>query len=64
VLRTLGHVAEGVLSAPTVVARARSLGVDMPISEAVLAVLEGRIAPAQALTELMLRTSRSEYAPA
>ncbi len=60
VLRTLGHVAEGVLSAPTVVARARSLGVDMPISEAVLAVLEGRLAPAQAMAELMSRTSRSE----
>jgi glycerol-3-phosphate dehydrogenase (NAD(P)+) len=64
VLRSLGHVAEGVLSAPTVVARARSLGVDMPISEAVVAVLEGRMAPAQALTELMSRTSRAENAQA
>jgi glycerol-3-phosphate dehydrogenase (NAD(P)+) len=60
VLGTLGHVAEGVLSAPTVVARARSLGVDMPISEAVLSVLEGRMAPARAMAELMSRTSRAE----
>ena len=31
---------------PTVWERARSLGVDMPITEAVVAVLEGRISPA------------------
>jgi glycerol-3-phosphate dehydrogenase (NAD(P)+) len=60
VMRNLGHVAEGVLSAPTVVARARRLGVEMPISEAVLDVLEGRIGPMQAMAELMSRNSRAE----
>ncbi|MBU6261179.1 MAG: NAD(P)-dependent glycerol-3-phosphate dehydrogenase [Burkholderiales bacterium] len=60
VLQALGHVAEGVLSAPTVLARARSLGVEMPITEAVVAVLEGRIAPAEAVVQLMARDARAE----
>ncbi len=60
VLAELGHVAEGVYSAATVVARARSLGVEMPISEAVVEVLEGRIAPQQALWQLMARQPRAE----
>ena len=63
-LAALGHVAEGVYSAATVVRRARALGVEMPISEAVVEVLEGRIAPHQALWQLMSRQPRSErYAP-
>ena len=60
VLRTLGHVAEGVLSAATVLARARALGVEMPITEAVVEVLEGRVAPAQAMVRLMARQARAE----
>ncbi len=56
----LGHVAEGVLSAATVLARARSLGVEMPITAAVVDVLEGRMAPAQAMAALMARHARSE----
>lgn len=60
VLAELGHVAEGVYSAATVVSRARSLGVEMPISEAVVEVLEGRIAPRQALWQLMARQPRHE----
>lgn len=58
----LGHVAEGVPSAPTVLARARSLGVEMPITAAVVDVLEGRVAPAQAMAALMSRHARSEGA--
>lgn len=61
VLQQLGHVAEGVLSAATVLQRARSLGVDMPITEAVVEVLQGRLAPAQALAALMARHARSEF---
>ncbi len=61
VLAELGHVAEGVLSAATVLQRARGLHVTMPITEAVVGVLEGRITPAQALTLLMGRESRSEH---
>jgi glycerol-3-phosphate dehydrogenase (NAD(P)+) len=57
---SLGHVAEGVYSARTVVKRARALGVDMPISEAVVALLEGKTQPAQAVAALMGRGAKSE----
>lgn len=52
---SLGHVAEGVYSARTVVRRARHLGVDMPISAAVVALLDGKLMPAAAVAELMGR---------
>jgi glycerol-3-phosphate dehydrogenase (NAD(P)+) len=61
ILQDLGHVAEGVYSAPTVLARARSLGVDMPITEAVVALLDVRLTARQALQQLMTREARSEY---
>lgn len=57
---SLGHVAEGVYSARTVVQRARTLGVEMPISEAVVALLDGRLQPAQAVAALMGRDPRDE----
>lgn len=57
---SLGHVAEGVYSARTVVHRARLLGVDMPISEAVVALIEGRLKPAQAVAALMGRDPKDE----
>lgn len=60
VLQSLGHVAEGVYSARTVVQRAKSLGVDMPISEAVVALLDGQISPEQALQRLMSRDPATE----
>lgn len=60
ILAHLGHVAEGVLSAATVLRRAQSLGVDMPIADAVAGVLEGRLAPRQALQILMQREARGE----
>ncbi|HPM66456.1 MAG TPA: NAD(P)H-dependent glycerol-3-phosphate dehydrogenase, partial [Piscinibacter sp.] len=60
ILAELGHVAEGVLSAATVLKRAQALNVAMPITEAVVAVLERRITPAQALGLLMGREARSE----
>ena len=60
ILRGLGHVAEGVYSAPMVLQRARAHAVDMPITEAVVAVLEGRLTPASALEQLMRRDARSE----
>ena len=61
ILAELGHVAEGVLSAPTVLQRARSLGVAMPITEAVVGVLQGRVTPAEALAALMGREARPEH---
>ena len=60
ILQRLGHVAEGVLSAATVLARGSSLGVELPITRAVVDVLEGRMTPAQALQQLMRRESRDE----
>ena len=58
----LGHVAEGVYCARTVVQRAAGLGVEMPISQAVVALLDGKIAPAQAVAALMAREPTAELA--
>ena len=60
ILADLGHVAEGVGSAPMVLRRAQALGVDMPITQAVVHVLEGSTTPAQALEQLMGRGARPE----
>ena len=59
-VQTLGHVAEGVRSAPAVRARARGAGVEMPLTEAVCAVLEGRLTPPLALQRLLARDPRRE----
>ena len=60
ILAELGHVAEGVSTAPMVLRRAQALGVEMPITQAVVAVLEGRLTPAQAIEQLMGRDARPE----
>jgi glycerol-3-phosphate dehydrogenase (NAD(P)+) len=60
ILADLGHVAEGVASAATVLQRSRSVGVDMPICSAVVDVLEGRQHPLQAVEQLMGRQPRAE----
>ena len=60
VLRSLGHVAEGVYSAHTVVQRAQHLGVDMPIAQGVMAVLQGQTAPQEAVAALMGRGAKGE----
>lgn len=60
ILAELGHVAEGVYSARTVCRRAAELGVDMPISQAVVAVLEGQLTPPQAVARLMARDAKAE----
>jgi glycerol-3-phosphate dehydrogenase (NAD(P)+) len=59
-LTTLGHVAEGVYSAHTVWQRAQSLGVEMPITQAVVALLEGRLQAREAVQVLMGRGPRGE----
>ncbi len=59
-LARLGHVAEGVSCCRAAVARARELDVEMPISEAVLAVIDGRIGPAEAVRALLSREPRKE----
>jgi len=60
ILAELGHVAEGVSTAPMVLRRAQALDVEMPITQAVAAVIDGRITPALALEQLMGRGARSE----
>ncbi|WCM94260.1 NAD(P)-dependent glycerol-3-phosphate dehydrogenase [Acidovorax sp. NCPPB 2350] len=62
-VQSLGHVAEGVYSARTVVQRARHLGVDMPIAEAVVSLLDGRSAPREAVARLMGRSPAAEVLP-
>jgi glycerol-3-phosphate dehydrogenase (NAD(P)+) len=60
ILRELGHVAEGVMTAREVLRRATELGVDMPITEAICAVLDGRIQAAETVERLMGRNTRIE----
>ena len=57
---SLGHVAEGVYSARTVWQRAQSMAVDMPITEAVVALLDGRLQAREAVQVLMGRGPRGE----
>lgn len=59
---SLGHVAEGVYSARTVVQRARQLGLEMPISEGVVALLDGQLRPLDAVSILMERHPKEESA--
>lgn len=57
---SLGHVAEGAYCARTVVQRAKALGIEMPISEAVVALLDGEVTPSQAVASLMERDAKVE----
>ena len=57
---SLGHVAEGVYCARTVVQRATGMGIEMPISESVVALLDGRISPREAVARLMGRHPTAE----
>ena len=59
-VQELGHVAEGVYCAHTVLQRSRSLNVEVPITACVVALLEGRIQPEQAVAFLMGREPRME----
>ena len=60
ILGDLGHVAEGVRSAREVARIARSKGIDMPVSDAVNAVLEGSLTPAAAVERLLSRDPKQE----
>ncbi|MGJ7483933.1 NAD(P)H-dependent glycerol-3-phosphate dehydrogenase [Variovorax sp. LT2P21] len=61
-VESLGHVAEGVYCARSVVQRARHLGVEMPIAEGVVALLDGRMQPSEAVAALMGRDPAPEAA--
>jgi glycerol-3-phosphate dehydrogenase (NAD(P)+) len=60
ILRELGHVAEGVYTAAAVEKRAAKLGIDMPITQSVCAVLSGRATPREAVEQLLARDPKSE----
>jgi glycerol-3-phosphate dehydrogenase (NAD(P)+) len=53
-------VTEGVATAPALIARARELSVELPIAEAVAAVIEDRLTLPDAMHALMARPQRNE----
>jgi glycerol-3-phosphate dehydrogenase (NAD(P)+) len=53
-------VTEGIYTAAAVVRLARDKGVEMPIAEAVHAIIEGRVSVEDAITALMLRPLKAE----
>lgn len=61
ILRTLGHVAEGVYTAREVHQLAQKLGVGMPISEAVYRILYQGAVPEQMMEELLNRPPNQEF---
>jgi glycerol-3-phosphate dehydrogenase (NAD(P)+) len=60
ILAHLGHVAEGVRSAKEVARLAKAKSVDMPVSDAVNAVLGGKLTPAKAVELLLSRDPKKE----
>ena len=60
IVASTSSVAEGVRTAPAVLDLAAGVGVDMPISAAVAAVLRGDLTPDEALRSLMQREPRAE----
>ena len=60
-VQSLGHVAEGAYSARTVLARAQTLGVDMPITRCVVGLLDGSINAERAARFLMERDAKTEH---
>ncbi|QJR13893.1 NAD(P)H-dependent glycerol-3-phosphate dehydrogenase [Usitatibacter palustris] len=63
ILAELGHVAEGVHSAPSVLSLSLSHGVEMPITAAVHGVLFDGRSPAQAVAQLLSRDPKAESGP-
>jgi len=61
ILGELGHVAEGVTTAPEVAALAAEMGVDMPITRAVCQTLFDGVPPAQAVDALLNREIKAEF---
>ncbi len=59
-LRELGHVAEGAITAIEVDQLARELGVEMPITEAVAAILKQEFPPREAVAALLSRELKDE----
>jgi len=59
--KEIGQVVEGIGTADEVMRLAKKHGVDMPISEHVWKVVNGKMTPAQAVKELMSRGPRQEF---
>ena len=59
--KEIGQVVEGIGTAEEVVRLAKKYKVDMPISEHVLKVVQGKMTPKQAVSELMSRGPRQEF---
>ena len=60
-VREIGQVVESVQTADEVMRAAERLGIDLPISSAVRAVLHGDISPAEGLQQLLARQQKPEY---
>jgi glycerol-3-phosphate dehydrogenase (NAD(P)+) len=60
ILQNLGHVAEGVHSAKEVARLAAAKNVEMPVSDAVNAVLQGKLTPKAAVEQLLSRDPKQE----
>ena len=58
----MGMVAEGLTAAPAILKLAQSLGVEMPITEIIVAVVYQGKDPHTAVRELMARQPRPERA--
>jgi glycerol-3-phosphate dehydrogenase (NAD(P)+) len=60
ILEQLGHVAEGVYSAREVAKLAKANGVEMPVTDAVNGVLEGKLTPKASVEQLLSRDLKQE----
>ncbi|MEY2631687.1 MAG: hypothetical protein RIR00_341 [Pseudomonadota bacterium] len=62
ILHDLGHVAEGVPTSREVARLSTDRSIDMPITQAVAALLDGRLNAAQAVEQLLARDPKEELA--
>ena len=60
IVQSLGHVAEGVATAPALLELAHKLNVDVPITEAVCQLLDAKLSAAKAIAYLMSREPKDE----
>jgi len=60
ILTGLGHVAEGVFTAAEVVGRSKKLGIEMPITQEVFAVIHKKKSPREAVLDLLDRSIKQE----
>jgi len=60
VLQEIGQVVESLSNIKTLLELAREHNVDLPITEQVFAVIEGKVSPEQALQALLARQPKAE----